>query len=99
MAEERTRRITTEVEYAPLGRVGDRELRGVVERRELHLGPLTVGRTRPRALDVYEPGRGHRTVAIEVPPDPYLRALRWTLVLLAGAWLVGALARRRHTRT
>ena len=99
MAEEGTRWRTTEVEYAPLGRVGEREFHGVVERREFRLGPLTVGRIRPRAVEVYEPDLGRRSVHVEAPPDPYLRALRWTLLLLVGAWLAGRLARRRHTRS
>ncbi len=99
MAEERARGLTTEIEYTPLGRVGERELRGVVERREFRLGPLTVGRVRPRVVDIYEPDLGQRSVHIDAPPDPYLRALRWTCLLLAGAWIAGRLARRRHTRT
>jgi len=99
MPERGVRRVATEVEYTSLGRAGERELRGIVERRELRLGPLRVGRARVRAVDVYEPGLGHRSVAVPTPADPYVRVLRWTLILLATTWLAGALARRRHTQS
>ncbi|MGE0135310.1 MAG: hypothetical protein AB7L91_04785 [Dehalococcoidia bacterium] len=98
MSDRRPRPLTTDREHVALGRIGEREFRGVVERRELRLGPLRVGRVRPQSVDVFQPGQGHRPVRIDAPSDPYLRALRWTLVMVVGAVAVRVLARRRHTR-
>ncbi|MBX7111767.1 MAG: hypothetical protein K1X87_07955 [Dehalococcoidia bacterium] len=96
--QERDRHRPGNVEDTPLGRVGDRELRGVVERREIRLGPVVFGRVRPRAVDVYEPGLGRRTVQVDAPVDPYLRALRWVLVMVVLAWVAGAVIGRTRTR-
>ena len=93
-----SRPLSTHVEYTELGQVGERSLRGVVERRELHLGPFVIGRTRPRAVDVFEPGLGHRSIRIEAPPGPFLRAGLWVVMVAAGGWLVTMLAGRGHTR-
>ncbi|MGE0228938.1 MAG: hypothetical protein AB7I38_09510 [Dehalococcoidia bacterium] len=98
MAEVRSRRWTADVEYVALGTIGERELRGVVERRELRVGSLRIGRVRPRSVHVLGPSDGGRPVAVDPPPDPFLRALRWTLVVIAGAAAVRMLARGRHTR-
>lgn len=97
--------LTTEVEHVDLGRVGERALRARVLRRQLRLaigsGPgmrLAVGRVRPVAVEVTEPGRAYE-VPVRGVPDPWLRAMRRTALLWAASLAVSWWVRRRRART
>lgn len=96
--------LTTETEHVDLGRIGERSLRGRVEHRRVRFAlgrrrgfSLTMGRLRPVAVEVTEPGRVYE-VAIPAVVDPRVRAVRRTLALwllsLGAVWWV---RRRRRS--
>jgi uncharacterized spore protein YtfJ len=98
--------ITTEVEYADLGEHHGRHLRGRVERRVIRVRAgeggrvsVTLGRTRPVAVEVSEDG--HTTsITVHAPAEPVLRLVQGIALLAAAAWLLPRLlARLRHTRS
>jgi hypothetical protein len=96
--------LTTHVEHVDLGRVGLRALRARVQRRQLHLAVgdgagvrITLGRMRPVAVEVTEPGRAYE-VAVPSVPNPWLAAAQRTALLWLASLTITWWLRRRRAR-
>lgn len=97
--------LTAEIEHLELGQVGTRVLRARVQRRQLRLAAgrrvgmrITIGRLRPVAVEVTEPGRAYE-VPIPSVADPWLTAMRRLAALAVASLAIRWWARRRRGRT